>query len=530
MESSTKKRTILAVDDNQTNLAVLKVHVRQMKHDILIAESGKDCLEKAAQYHPDLILLDIMMPVMDGYETCRRLKEDTRTANIPIIFLSAKDQATDKISGLEMGAIDYITKPFDPGELRARVAIVFQMISLQEKLLAQANTDELTGVANRRSFRELLDREILQSKNFGRPLSLVMIDIDHFKKINDTYGHLGGDAILKQLAKLLGENVQNMDLIARYGGEEFVIIMPDTPADKARLGAEKIRQLVEKYRWKLSTENVQITISMGIDYIDAGKTLTAEDLIRNADSALYLAKQRGRNCVLQWDQTVDAKVVSDMTDSDFQKLQDQVQIIAQTSRGQLVQQLYDLVREWESQQEELIGYTEDVIQYTAAIASTLSLKPPFIDQMITAVKLRDIGRVVLPPIPDEHSETNRQKFLQLLHKHPLVSVQVLEPIGVFHKELLMIRHHHEHFDGTGFPDGLRGNAIPFGARILAIAAFFKELTTTGYDRSAYSLNEAVEEIRRSSGTRFDPEIVDAFLQTVRQHAEEWPLSSAVLTG
>jgi len=530
MESSTKKRTILAIDDNQTNLAVLKVHVRQMKHDILIAESGKSGLEMAVKFQPDLILLDIMMPVMDGYETCRRLKEDSRTANIPIIFLSAKDQSTDKISGLEMGAIDYITKPFDPGELRARVAIVFQMISLQEKLLAQANTDELTGVANRRSFREMLEREILQTKNFGHALSIVMIDIDHFKKVNDTYGHLGGDVILKQLAKLLSENVQKMDIVARYGGEEFVIIMPNTAPDKAQLGAEKIRQLVEKYRWKLSTENVQVTISMGIDYIDATKTLSSEDLVRNADSALYLAKQRGRNCVVQWNQTVNVDLAVDTEGSDLDELQTQVQHIALEYRGQLVQKLFSMVQKWESQQEELVGYSEEVILYTESIAKSLSLKQHYIDQLIVAAKLRDIGRLILSPVPDEDSEESRQKFIQLLHKHPLVSVQILEPIGIFHKEIQIIRHHHEHYDGTGYPDGLRGNAIPFGARILSVAAFFKELTTPKAGHAAYSMNDALDEIQRCSGTRFDPEIVDALIHEANKHADSWPAFHGVLVG
>jgi diguanylate cyclase (GGDEF)-like protein len=521
-ELSQKKRKVLTIDDNQTNLAVSKVHLERMGLDVLLADNSLAGIETAVCERPDLILLDIMMPDIDGYEACRRLKADSRTANIPIIFLSAKGQTTDKIAGLELGAIEYIAKPFDPGEFRARINIILQMISLQEKLLSQANTDELTGVANRRCFNEMVDREVLHSRESGSPLSLLMLDIDHFKKINDTYGHLGGDIILRQLAELLKENVRPMDIVSRYGGEEFVLTMADTDWNQAEAAAEKLRRFAECCRWKVSAEKAVVTVSIGLVTMDVRQPCDAEELVRRADAALYLAKQNGRNCVVRWDniQNLDEDPLEE--NEEFKDIRDNVSRIMGSARSGLVDRIFELIKSTE-ETACYPGHSVNVLAYAQAIAGELSLPPEAMEHLSIAAKFHDLGSMSIPreiltkPAPLSARERH------IINQHTLISVQILEPIGMFRNELPIIRHHHERFDGKGYPDGLRSQAIPFGARILAVAETFDGITAERTHRENRTMDEAVVEIRRHSGTQFDPQIVEAFEKAAARHAHDWPL-------
>ena len=224
------RQTVLIVDDAPANIEVLSEALSD-EYEVLFATSGQDALDVAAEQHPDLILLDVMMPEMDGYEVCTRLKGDTKTQTIPIIFVTAMDHEEEETKGLNVGAIDYLAKPIRPAIVRARVRNHLELKRYRDNLECLSSTDGLTGIANRRRFDEFLDREWLRARRCQTPLSLILMDIDLFKGYNDHYGHLAGDDCLRHLAREMTACLRRpTDLVARYGGEEFACLLPDTDA------------------------------------------------------------------------------------------------------------------------------------------------------------------------------------------------------------------------------------------------------------------------------------------------------------
>ncbi|MCK5271961.1 MAG: diguanylate cyclase [Sedimentisphaerales bacterium] len=525
-ENQKKSRKILTVDDNQTNLILMKVYLEKMGVVPLVADNALDGLELAYNEKPDVILLDIMMPDMDGHELCRRLKSDTRTASIPIIFVSARDTAEDKITGLELGAIDYIFKPLNPGELRARVGAILRMLDLQEELLTQANTDPLTGLANRRHFFEIFERQIIESSEKNAPLSLVMIDLDFFKSVNDTYGHIGGDNILKQLAAILKNNLYSLDFAARYGGEEFIISLFNTDIDHAVRAAEKLRSFIQSYKWNISDDQLNITISLGVATMDASTLPDPYELVSKADKALYAAKSRGRNCVVRWDDIQNGEEESPQKNDDASNLQTEIHKLEKRLRSQATGSIAALGKTIAVKDPFIANHAENVHVYAEYIAREMSLSSEQIETIKTAALLHDIGMIGVPAGILTKSTPLTEQERAVIRQHPLTGVRIISQIGIFHQELNIIKHHHENFDGTGYPDALVGKNIPFGARILAAADIFDAITSDRSHRKAFSHDEAIAEITACAGNRLDPEIVEALLKTAANHPEYWPLKSS----
>jgi diguanylate cyclase (GGDEF)-like protein len=531
-----QQRKILVIDDSMTNLMLLKAHLSNMGLVPLLASNAIEGINIAIEQKPDVILLDVMMPEIDGFETCRRLKADTRTSSIPVIFVSAKDQSEDKISGLKMGAIDYVTKPFNKGELQARIGIVLQMMDLQERLILLANTDELTKLANRRHFFSILERELMQAKIRGGSVAVMMFDVDHFKKFNDTYGHLAGDKILQQVGKLLKENIYPMDMAARYGGEEFVIMMPGMPVGIATQRAQKLIKIIDDSHWEVSGKEIAVTCSAGVAVFDGGDKADPYDLIRRADDALYTAKNRGRNCVVPYSEISQQAVVKTHETSDFQELQSKISSLAMQVKQQTLGIVQSFTKAIVGKDPYHASHMENVKIYAQAIARRMDVSQILIDQLGVCAVLHDLGKIV---IPNEilHKQTQLDdEELKIMQRHPLVSADILTPIGVFNQEIVIIRHHHENYDGTGYPNGLVGKNIPIGSRILAVANVFDAMTSVKpWSQNPKHGNEALNEIVSLAGSQFDPEVVDAFKKVYEENKSAWPLTQklsadAILLG
>ena len=288
---------VLVADDDAVNREVLG-DLLKPEYTVLLARNGAQTLERAARHLPDLILLDVLMPDMDGYEVLRRLRDDPQTEHISVIFISGLNRPEDEANGLKMGASDYIIKPFNPTVVMARVALHLQVQRQRRMLERLANIDGLTELANRRRFDEMYALEWQRARRSGRPLSLALLDIDAFKQYNDRYGHPAGDRALRSVARVAGAAMRRpSDLAARYGGEELVLLMPETEAADARRVIAQLADTVAGLAIAHEASNVApvLTVSVGGATLHGDSSEQQSELFEAADAELYRAKQAGRN-------------------------------------------------------------------------------------------------------------------------------------------------------------------------------------------------------------------------------------------
>ena len=306
---------ILIVDDHEDNIELLRARLEAWGYRTVCAMDGASALRAVYEAPPDLILLDVMMPEIDGIEVARRIKADASLPFIPIIMQTALDSIEHKVEGLDAGADDYITKPIHFSELQARVRSLLRIKALQEKvanrerelsemndrLLLISRTDGLTGIANRRHIEERLHEMWEHASRLNEPLACVMCDIDKFKSVNDTYGHQAGDAVLRQFAEVLTHEAREIDRVGRYGGEEFIVLLPGTVLDAAVTFAERVRTAIEERTFTFEGGSLRRTVSAGVAAWPHPRVHSHEELIKAADSALYVAKETGRNRVIRFD-------------------------------------------------------------------------------------------------------------------------------------------------------------------------------------------------------------------------------------
>jgi two-component system cell cycle response regulator len=298
--------TVLVVEDSET---VRREIVHALKEKSLFtfyheAVDGLQGFKVLLGRKIDLVLCDVDMPRMDGFKFISMVQSREDLRDIPIILLTGKEDRESKIRGLDLGASDYITKPFDTGELLARVKVHLKMKTLQDELkqanellLAISNTDHLTGLHNRRYLEDALGREFHRAERNRSNLALLIMDIDHFKKINDTHGHQQGDAVLYKVASIFQRELRDYDIAARFGGEEFIAVIPEASLSEAVMVGERIRKAVEKAAFEGEISHVKITVSLGVSAFPAESVGSADALISEADKALYRAKANGRNRV-----------------------------------------------------------------------------------------------------------------------------------------------------------------------------------------------------------------------------------------
>ncbi|MDR2696050.1 MAG: diguanylate cyclase [Deltaproteobacteria bacterium] len=298
----TVKNSLLIVDDDTSNLMAL-TRILQSEYTVYTAKDGATALKNAEKHVPDLIVLDILMPGMDGYEVLAALQASDRLGEIPVIFITGLSHRDDEEKGLALGAMDYITKPFQPTIVKLRVRHQMKIVNQLRMIKRMSLIDQLTAIPNRRSFDDRLRMEWARAIRIGCPMSLLMIDVDRFKAYNDTYGHLQGDVALQMLAKILAQQIERPgDFFARWGGEEFAVLLPHTDRRGGLHIGEQIRRAVENAVIPrpdgLST---QVTASVGVNVHAPTQDSSVEAFISGADKALYAAKNAGRNRVLLYD-------------------------------------------------------------------------------------------------------------------------------------------------------------------------------------------------------------------------------------
>lgn len=322
-----RRQNILLVDDHPENLVTLEAMLEGEDRNIVKARSGNEALDLLAKHEFAVVLLDVQMPEMDGFETAARMRNAKRSRHVPIIFLSAISADESQVfRAYEAGAVDYIFKPLDPAILTAKVDVFLQLycqhLELEKKtkillktierqeeykriieeqnrtLRELAIRDGLTGLYNHRHFQELLVREVERAKRYKDKICCMMMDLDYFKEVNDSHGHQYGDFVLRECTRLIADEIRSSDILARYGGEEFVLLLPNVDLVGARQVAEKIRKKLSQHNFSQADKRHALTISIGICCGNPERDLTGRDLLRYADKALYQAKEMGRNRVV----------------------------------------------------------------------------------------------------------------------------------------------------------------------------------------------------------------------------------------
>lgn len=297
--------TVLVADDDPIFRHVLQSCLERWGYPVLAVENGSHAWKILQEPDaPQMVILDWMMPGLDGLELCRKLRHQSQGPYKYLLLVTAKDNKQDIVAGLEAGADDYLTKPFDVDELRARVRSGTRILQLQdallqahEKLQFEAAHDSLTGIWNRRAILDLLKKEVERHHRSGECLGIIMADVDHFKKINDSYGHLAGDTVLREIVERLAQAVRSYDFVGRYGGEEFLVVVPGCATAQIVASGERIRTFIADRPIKTDAGELSVTLSLGAASVHANSVFDYEAVLHAADTALYRAKANGRNCV-----------------------------------------------------------------------------------------------------------------------------------------------------------------------------------------------------------------------------------------
>jgi len=293
--------TVLVIEDHPDQRELLAIVLQREGYRVITAANGLEALEKLETENIQIALSDIMMPKMDGFELIKRIRTNPAFKSIYLILITARIQEGDRVRGLDLGADDYITKPFSFSELLARVRVGSRVVHYQQHLEFQTQVDSLTGLFNRRAFEKKMHEEFERSKRYHNPLSLLILDIDNFKTINDTYGHHGGDAALVKISETLREKTRQSDFPSRYGGEEFVLVLPETDQENALQVASKIHDAIRSCAFGTTTRPFALTVSIGVSSTSTRFYSDWRELLNDADQALYLAKNTGKDRVETWD-------------------------------------------------------------------------------------------------------------------------------------------------------------------------------------------------------------------------------------
>ena len=290
------EKTILVIEDSDVMREMLRATLTDLG-EIVTAENGKSGLEKALELVPALILLDIVLPDIDGFTVCEGLKKDERTKHIPVIVMTGLDSVKAELKGLALGAADFVRKPFVPEVVRARVATQLELVKTREKLVYMAMVDPLTDCYNRRHFMNAAEMEMSRRKRHSYDLVVAVLDVDHFKAVNDTYGHEAGDLVLKEIANCCKDTVRYEDTLGRIGGEEFAVLLPEADVDGAYAVLERLRENVGQIKFVHNDKPFNVTVSIGMTEVEQfdGAINTA---LERADKALYKAKRGGRDAVI----------------------------------------------------------------------------------------------------------------------------------------------------------------------------------------------------------------------------------------
>lgn len=406
---------------------------------------------------------------------------------IGILALGKKEQRKHAYSNEDLELVRNVA---------GQAGVIIENAQLYSQATFRANRDWLTSLNNHRNFHERMEEEISRSSRFGKVFSLIMIDLDLFKSYNDLFGHLAGDEVLRIVARTIDNSVRNVDLAFRYGGEEFAVILPETRLEDAYRVAERIRRAIET---GTSSLPMPVTASLGVASWPVDGVMR-EELIARADAALYQAKEKGRNQTYLSSEVARSEMMTGSSERE--------------SMSKALNIVYALAATVDAKDHYTYGHSRKVADYAVAIAREVGLPPQKIAVIRNAGLLHDIGKISIPDSVLKKKEPLTEREWLPVKDHPRLGVEILRHIPELGVCLPAVMHHHERYDGAGYPAGLKGTAIPLEARILALADAYEAMTSPRLYRDQPSPDQGLAELKRCSGTQFDPELVSILLRLI----------------
>ncbi|MEW6324979.1 MAG: diguanylate cyclase, partial [Nitrospirota bacterium] len=387
--------------------------------------------------------------------------------------------------------------------LASHVVTATENVRFVEEAQRQASTDFLTGLCNHREFQRRLEDELVRSQRYGHECSLLLLDIDHFKNFNDTYGHLVGDEVLRLVGQQIRGAIRHgIDLPARYGGEEFTLILPETGAKGALMVAERVRERIATAGFEAQGGvNAPVTVSIGVANFP-NDAATRPSLIQKADQALYFAKQAGRNQACAYSQTLKSAI-----ENNHEK-------VTELLLSNDLKMIYDLASAIDAKSPYLRGHSEAVAKLAIAFGEQLAVGETQKESLMIAALLHNIGTIAIPEHIMNKLGPLSEEERQVVEAHPGIAEALLTKVPYLNQVIPAVIYHHERYDGTGYPKGLRGDEIPYLARILAVVVAYQAMRSVRPYRRRLTHEEAVAELRRHAGAQFDPQVVERFVQFV----------------
>jgi diguanylate cyclase (GGDEF)-like protein/putative nucleotidyltransferase with HDIG domain len=514
---------LLLVEDNIDDVELLKRLARRCSPDwsIRVVATGHEALEAAASGRFDAALVDQHLPDVSGEHLIPRLQ--AITAELPVVMLTRQGDERLAVEVMKAGAYDYLRKDDLNATLLGRtVRNVVERARLEaevrradERLREWAIRDGLTGLFNHRHFQELLRTEWARAVRYAQPLACLMLDLDHFKQVNDTYGHPFGDEVLKHLARVLGQEARKVDVVARYGGEEFVLLLPSTDVVGSRVVAERICSGVAAVPFVHEGTSIALTLSIGVATSEDPRARSESELVKLADAALYRAKRSGRNRVCMALEPGGPRAEAlPTTTGNFAFREHDAEI-----RRMLVSLMTGMLGLIDARD----GFGEHslrVARLAVRLGQRLNLEATDLEVLRTGALLHDIGRVAVPDEVWLKTETLSPAERERVRQHAVLGAKVLESVPFLERERHIARHHHERWDGQGYPDGLSGAAIPALARIVGVCDAYEALTSRRPWRAAKGRDEALAVLEAGAGREFDPALVPLLAATVREAGGE----------
>jgi diguanylate cyclase (GGDEF)-like protein/PAS domain S-box-containing protein len=397
--------------------------------------------------------------------------------------------------------------------LASEKVLLDELDKRNKELVALSITDGLTGLYNHRFIQERFDFEFKRARRYDGMLSCMLLDIDHFKSVNDTYGHQFGDHVLREIATILRKRSREVDICGRYGGEEFMIVT-NQPAAGAVQYASKLHAAIEEHVFEQNGRSTHVTVSIGIAEFRRDLR-TRQEMIERADIALYKAKEDGRNLIRVWKEQ-EKQDLNALDSGGINALKAKFDYLSTQMRAAYMESTYALLRAVDAKDHYTEEHSQNVSGYAVELAKAINLHVDDIEIIKYAGLLHDVGKIgVSQEILIKTGPLTEEEF-EILRKHPVIAVNILKDVKFLENELPIILHHHERFDGRGYPRGFKGREIPLGARILAVADAFDAMTTERYWKPKLSKRDALAELRRESGSQFSPDLVDAFERIARQ--------------